>query len=62
MIRRAPNGKHYCDGKECGYPLAYFPGDPEEGEPGQIVCLDCNTAIHADKDPAAEQSKEDARG
>ncbi|RWB67606.1 hypothetical protein [Mesorhizobium sp.] len=55
MIRRNANGKHYCDGRRCGYPLAWFQGDPvEDGADGEWVCLDCGDRMYADA-PGAEQ-------
>ena len=47
MIRKSPSGKYYCDGHECGYPLAWFPCDPEDGAAGEWVCLDCNSSMFA---------------
>jgi len=55
MIRRNASGKLYCDGKYCGYPLAYFPGDEEEL--GEVVCLDCNSSMTTDKPNSAEDQQ-----
>lgn len=54
MIRRSERtGRLYCDGHECGYPLAFFEGDADEQEPGMWVCLDCNSAMYAEREEAA---------
>ncbi|PWJ88443.1 hypothetical protein C8D77_111166 [Mesorhizobium loti] len=57
MIRRGASGKYYCDGRECGYPLAWFACDPEDGADGEWVCLDCGASMFAsapvrNEDPA----------
>jgi hypothetical protein len=57
-IRRTTSGKYYCDGSECGYPLAWVRCDPEEGADGEWVCLDCNDSIFAAAPTAAHTPKQ----
>lgn len=47
MIKIHPNGKHYCDGKYCGFPLSWQECDPEEGADGAWTCLDCGSSMWA---------------
>jgi hypothetical protein len=54
MIERLPNGKYHCRGRECGYPLAWFDCDPEDGSEGMWVCLDCNAGMYAARPASAE--------
>lgn len=49
MIRRRENGSHYCDGRECGFPLSWRDCDPEEGAGGEWVCPDCWASMYAEK-------------
>lgn len=61
MIRRRPNGTYYCDGRECGYPLAWQPLDAEEyGAEGLWTCLDCGHGMYA-ADPSKEEQRRLAR-
>ena len=57
MIRRASDGRYFCDGRYCGYPLAWCDAGREDGEPGMWVCLDCNSSIYA-SDPKTETQVE----
>lgn len=62
MIRKSSSGKYFCDGHECGYPLAWFPCDPEDGADGEWVCLDCNASMFAAKPSSAPTTgKSEAR-
>lgn len=56
MIRRGTNGKYHCDGRACGYPLAWFRCDPEDGADGEWVCLDCNASMFASAPSAKDRS------
>lgn len=47
MIRQSTTGRYYCDGRECGYPLAWSDCDPEDGADGMWTCLDCGAGMYA---------------
>lgn len=46
QIRKSSDGTYHCDGRYCGFPLAWLPACPEEDEPGLWVCLDCNSSMY----------------
>jgi hypothetical protein len=60
MIRRTADGRYYCDGRECGYPLAWMDGDIEDGDNGMWVCMDCNDAMYAASPPSSTVKNEAA--
>lgn len=48
MIRRNANGRYYCDGRECGYPLRWFQDDDwDDTEVWEVACLDCGAGMYA---------------
>jgi len=58
MIRRHASGKYYCDGHYCGFPLSWFPCDPEEyGAEGEWVCLDCSASMFASAPPSPARAE-----
>ena len=51
MIRKAPNGRYYCDGRGCGTPLQWAAPDPEDAiASGEVYCLDCWSSMWTGKD------------
>jgi hypothetical protein len=56
-IVKGRNGSYRCDGRYCGFPLAWHPPCPEEGESGVWVCLDCGASMYGEPVEAAYERR-----